>query len=250
LEQHPALLREEADTLLEQFVSAQTDKRAMHILTEYRHLLRRCRAEGVDATFTELVQSSQASGPKGPTVGIPIEFMSNVSDLFKQTMSKLLEREPEVFKEMMEGCLKVMPAQEQALTQLVATNSWTAQRDLIEQHPELLSDWAINTLERHLASIRRGGYGDTNRRLLERKHIETLDLLRHCREEGVTQVFSEKKSSVHEKAEVAEMIGAMQELPQSLLEIIQELLPSKAEIDKLELESPQDMVSCPRLFPQ
>ncbi|KPL21530.1 MAG: hypothetical protein AMJ93_09430 [Anaerolineae bacterium SM23_84] len=81
--QHPELLTDEADVLLAQLITVQTDERAVSWLTGHRELLRHCRAEGVDAAFALLVQLGEPAAPDGPTSQIPAGFEAEVQELLR-----------------------------------------------------------------------------------------------------------------------------------------------------------------------
>lgn len=58
LEQHPELLSDEADALLEQVVQSLEDAPQRQSIEEYRILLRRCHEVGVEAAFAEMTAST------------------------------------------------------------------------------------------------------------------------------------------------------------------------------------------------
>ncbi len=71
LEQHPELLTDEADALLEQLIQAakaQQDENAQQLFEQHRRLLRRCREVGIKQAFAEkllppeVLQAAQAAG--------------------------------------------------------------------------------------------------------------------------------------------------------------------------------------------
>jgi tetratricopeptide (TPR) repeat protein len=79
----------------------------------------------------------------------------------------------------------------------------------VEQHPELLSDAALEMLEDIAHSQDNGD--------LEGLLRERLALLRRCREVGIAQAFAEKASSAEISAEligILQVIGILQELSQ------------------------------------
>ncbi|MEJ5241402.1 MAG: CpXC domain-containing protein, partial [Anaerolineales bacterium] len=71
LEQHPELLTDEADALLEQLIQAakaQQDENARQLFEQHRNLLRRCREVGIEAAFQEI-----GGGPS-----VPPEFQADL----------------------------------------------------------------------------------------------------------------------------------------------------------------------------
>ncbi len=58
VEQHPELLTDAADALLEQLAAAQEDENARRAVEQHRALLRRCRADGIEAAFAEIASPS------------------------------------------------------------------------------------------------------------------------------------------------------------------------------------------------
>jgi CHAT domain-containing protein len=84
IEQHQELLSDDADVLLEHLIDHQTSAQAKDTLIEFRELLQRCRAEGVEAVFAELMQPDE---PGRLFVEIPAEF-----ELAEQEISDLAER--------------------------------------------------------------------------------------------------------------------------------------------------------------
>lgn len=82
-----------------------------------------------------------------------------------------------------------VPPLAQAVQAFINADTWAESRRVVEQHPELLGDEALDMLERAVATARAQGDADA-----ERLFAEHRDLLRRCREAGVAQAFAEKTS--------------------------------------------------------
>ncbi len=80
VENHPELLTNEADTLLEQLVQAareKNDETARQVFEEHRALLRRCRAVGVEQAFAELLRAEDGQVGAGE-MPIPPQFTADL----------------------------------------------------------------------------------------------------------------------------------------------------------------------------
>jgi CHAT domain-containing protein len=103
---------------------------------------------------------------------------------------KLREIDPEGFREVQEIAASNMKKTEpfqSLIQQFVQTEDWLTSKQIIESHPEILSDEAIYLLEQLIMSHYAQG-DPIAAHLLGRR----LELLRRCREKGVIQAFSEE----------------------------------------------------------
>jgi tetratricopeptide (TPR) repeat protein len=75
LEQHPEILDDGPDALLEELAQARENLQARQAVEEHRTLLRRCRQMGIDAAFAGIAPPAR-DGKAGPT--IPSAFQADV----------------------------------------------------------------------------------------------------------------------------------------------------------------------------
>lgn len=73
-----------------------------------------------------------------------------------------------------------------ALEEFAETSTWSAARDLLQHHPELLTDRANMVIEQQIAAAREKNDMDTVHRLEGHR-----DLLKSCRMNGIKQAFNE-----------------------------------------------------------
>ncbi|MCS6849239.1 MAG: hypothetical protein RMN52_16165 [Anaerolineae bacterium] len=83
----------------------------------------------------------------------------------------------------------------QALEAFIGAETWGESQRVLEQHPELLSDEALATLDQLIAAAR--AQGDVK---VEQRFTEHRDLLQRCRAAGVQVVFGDDKISQMEEA--------------------------------------------------
>ena len=155
IEEHPDLLDE---TILQYLQERAADDSRLGNDAQARYLdlhlrvLRRCQEAGVEAAFAPLgdrPQGARGGAPTGPTRRSSLEISSRL------------------------------------LWDFLDAHTWSASRRLIEEHPELLSETAVSTLEQWIASGHR--LGEPGGRELAEKHLQVL---RRSREIGVEAAFA------------------------------------------------------------
>ena len=127
------------------------------------------------------------------------------------------------------------------LDQFVRARSWDESRRIVEQHPELLGNETDALLGQLIEAAEQ--QGDNNAR---RIFVEHRDLLRRCREAGVSRAFAEKMlpPEALAQAEAAgitpeqalEMARSVEEMPPELREVLAELAATGSEV-----HSPEDL---------
>ena len=124
VEQHPELLSDEAEELLQHLLAAQADEQAARSLTGYRELLHGCRTEGMEATFARLTQPAQSTTSSESTLNIPAELETEVQELVRLT--EQAQRDPELHRQravLMESMLRrLRPDQHPAFRAILLIN--------------------------------------------------------------------------------------------------------------------------------
>lgn len=96
VEEHPELLSEEADTLLERLAQAQDNTDAPNVVEQLRALLRRCREVGVERAFAEVTAGAGRGG-----LNIPPDSQSLIRELSQLPRRSDMPRRIEVCRQIL-----------------------------------------------------------------------------------------------------------------------------------------------------
>ncbi len=182
--EHHELLSEEADAILSALIARQKDKRAIEILQDHRHMLARCRVEGVDAAFADRI-----AGESPPPTDIdPVLWMRLQTADSYDTLLRLLFEYPELLDLVKRRMAQVLGEAQMrvinAIEVFLAADSWEAARAAVETHPELLSLDADIWLGQYASFIAVRGDANIVEILAERRW-----LLARCRLVGLEAAF-------------------------------------------------------------
>lgn len=187
VEAHHELLTEEADALLAALIARQKDQQAVQILQEHRHILVRCRNEGIDAAFSERVPVDEFSQLDVD----PVLWMRLQSANSYDALMHLLFEYPELMSAIKKRMAQVLGAAEirivNAIEAFLNADSWFAVKVVIQSHPELLGLDADIWLAQYAAFVEAQGDVEIAAILAERRW-----LLTRCRLESVDVVFRER----------------------------------------------------------
>ena len=178
------LLTEAADFLISSLIARQSDDRAIEILQDHRRVLRRCRAEGVEAAFAERIARE----------GLPSEDMDPVlwmrlqmADSYEALMQLLFDH-PELMDFIKRRIAEVLGGAQMdtinALEAYLNADSWSLAQVVIQKYPELLGLDADIWLTQYSEFVAEQGELELVEILSERRW-----LLAQCRMLGVDAAF-------------------------------------------------------------
>jgi 2-oxo-4-hydroxy-4-carboxy--5-ureidoimidazoline (OHCU) decarboxylase len=216
LEQHPELLTPEADALLGRVLEHyRDDPRAVRMLTEHRDLLRRCRAEGVEAAFADL-----ESGDAAPEAAL-------------RALMERAESDPEARAVLEERAQQVMEHPlAQATQALVEADSPAEVVEAMQTHPDLLSDEADEFIRHTIKSTR----DDDRLEMachLEERYQALRQIREQMREEGITPQPLTEWAAAQEQ-----MAAALAGLPEHLQRVLADVT-SQEELEAALEEHPE-----------
>ncbi|HKZ86423.1 MAG TPA: CHAT domain-containing protein [Anaerolineae bacterium] len=207
LERHPELLNDEADELLGLLLNVARDKgevNDMRVFEVHRTLLRRCRQVGVKQAFAERTGTVQ--------------------------LEQLRRENPGAFRRLVEQGQQFIESTPLmgVIEQLVHTDNWFKRWQIVSQHPELLSDEALELLDKLVNGMRR--VGEQNAVYAFEKYST---LLHRCRQVGIDRAFGEETGIGETPAETRTFFHALQQLSSEQPEMFQEFLDSDISPEQL-----------------
>ena len=216
--EHPELLSEDVDrtfALLIKLARVEGDEDIAWDYEMHRSVLQRCREEGIDAAFDELIaEEALEFGDVGlvdnlsdeeaafweALRSLPYEQRMAVDEIARSSSSaeefaaRMIEQ-PALGMAIMKELARVTGDEKQlrklevveVVDRFVETKTWPEARRLVEAHPELLSDEADEVLTEMMAFAMESG--DREGRSVLREH---RSVLRRSRKVGVRRAFAEK----------------------------------------------------------
>jgi len=222
LEQHPELLSDQAVNFLAKLIEkvrAQEDKEFLSLLEEHYALIERCRKIGIDSAFSEKIQPqglpqivreffyAKTWEESRIIVEQHPELLDPETDKFLDHLKEIIQSEKsdetlnfiEEHLSLLRRCREIgiqqafvekEPNAESlslalVLQEFIEANTWSESKQILENHPELLSDDAENLLIKTIDANRIQG----SQNIID-LFEEHLSILRESRVLGVNVVFA------------------------------------------------------------
>lgn len=181
------LLTDIIDDVFVTLIGEYDDTDSIRMLTQYRKVLSRCRADGVDVAFADLLTERDTCPPG---IDLALWRRALLADSYAEIMDLLAEH-PELMSYIHHRIARILDREQRlllyALGALLGAGSWPDVKTIVEAYPALLSLDADIWLSRCAAALTWRKETEAAGIILERRWM-----LAGCRLVGTTAAFAER----------------------------------------------------------